>query len=357
MAEYINKQQAVDLIEDMIAERGHAFNPHKLAMAVKDLKGVEIARCKDCKYFSIEGETTKFGYCNNIHEHDTDPNGYCHHGENQVTGKLNNPDDSLLTEESDECKEQKSKLGSDLISRQAAIDALGEEPAIARDTDEEWAERDSWVMHRNAIASLPPVDLKPIETPLVFGENAEFEFATMCCEDCISRADIEYHTQLEARGNGQYEEVEVAYKSDIDNLPQVAPNFKTFCGVPIKEATEVLEKYKHAPSVIPQVPNEDAMKKDLIDDIQSLPPVEPKRPKTTETMMVDGEPTEIDPLSYEVGYTHGQFSERPKGKWIRTTNPIGETIVVCSNCRKIRQQGYDDFCGFCGADMKGEEDD
>ena len=26
--------------------------------------------------------------------------------------------------------------------------------------------------------------------------------------DCISRADIEYHTQLEARGNGQYEEVE-----------------------------------------------------------------------------------------------------------------------------------------------------
>lgn len=39
--------------------------------------------------------------------------------------------------------------------------------------------------------------------------------------DCISRADIEYHTQLEANGNGQYEEVEVAYKSDIDNLPPV----------------------------------------------------------------------------------------------------------------------------------------
>lgn len=49
--------------------------------------------------------------------------------------------------------------------------------------------------------------------------------------------------------------------------------------------------------------------------IESLPPVEPKRPKTTETMMIDGEPTEIDPESYEVGYTHGQMaSKRPTGE-------------------------------------------
>lgn len=45
--------------------------------------------------------------------------------------------------------------------------------------------------------------------------------------DLIRRADIEYHTQLEARGNGQYEEVEVAYKSDIDNLPPVTPTERT----------------------------------------------------------------------------------------------------------------------------------
>ena len=37
----------------------------------------------------------------------------------QVTGKLNNPDDSLLTADSEACKEQKSKL--DLISRQDAL--------------------------------------------------------------------------------------------------------------------------------------------------------------------------------------------------------------------------------------------
>ena len=40
----------------------------------------------------------------------------------QVTGKLKNPDDSLLTADPEACKEQKSKL--DLISRQDAIDAL-----------------------------------------------------------------------------------------------------------------------------------------------------------------------------------------------------------------------------------------
>ena len=40
--------------------------------------------------------------------------------------------------------------------------------------------------------------------------------------DLISRADIVYHKQLEPMGNGQYEEVEVAYKSDIDGIPSVS---------------------------------------------------------------------------------------------------------------------------------------
>ena len=37
--------------------------------------------------------------------------------------------------------------------------------------------------------------------------------------DLISRQDIKYHVQLEAMGNGQYEEVEIAYKNDIESLP------------------------------------------------------------------------------------------------------------------------------------------
>lgn len=42
--------------------------------------------------------------------------------EQQVTGKLNNLDDSLLTADSEACKEQKSKL--DLVSRADVIDAI-----------------------------------------------------------------------------------------------------------------------------------------------------------------------------------------------------------------------------------------
>lgn len=41
--------------------------------------------------------------------------------------------------------------------------------------------------------------------------------------DLISRADIPYHKQLEPMGNGQYVEVEVAYKDDIDALPSAGP--------------------------------------------------------------------------------------------------------------------------------------
>lgn len=62
------------------------------------------------------------------------------------TGKLNNPDDSLLTEDSEACKEQKSKLESDLISRQAAIEAV--EKAVFKG------------VAKSAIESLPAVEPK-----------------------------------------------------------------------------------------------------------------------------------------------------------------------------------------------------
>lgn len=41
----------------------------------------------------------------------------------------------------------------------------------------------------------------------------------MKTNDLINRADIVYHKQLEPMGNGQYEEVYVAYADDIDNMP------------------------------------------------------------------------------------------------------------------------------------------
>lgn len=47
---------------------------------------------------------------------------------------------------------------ADLISRQDAIYALGEEPEIWNDTEEEWAYRNAWVEHIAAIKALPSAD-------------------------------------------------------------------------------------------------------------------------------------------------------------------------------------------------------
>ena len=47
---------------------------------------------------------------------------------------------------------------SDLISRQAAIDALGEEPPVWCDTDGEIAEREQWRCDVAAIMAVPSVE-------------------------------------------------------------------------------------------------------------------------------------------------------------------------------------------------------
>lgn len=65
----------------------------------------------------------------------------------QVTGKLKNPCDSLLTEDSEERKEQKSKLG--LIRREDAIDAIDD--AIDADSPQ-------WAILRTKIGFLPSAE-------------------------------------------------------------------------------------------------------------------------------------------------------------------------------------------------------
>ena len=48
------------------------------------------------------------------------------------------------------------------------------------------------------------------------------------------------------------------------------------------------------------------------------------------------------------------LEERPKGKWeyIGQSEVTGLKIVKCTNCHK-RQYGSMDYCGNCGADMRG----
>lgn len=58
----------------------------------------------------------------------------------------------------------------------------------------------------------------------------------------------------------------------------------------------------------------------------------------------------------ELAYISGQqHPERPKGKWeyIGQSEVTGLKIVKCTNCHK-RQYGSMDYCGNCGADMRGD---
>lgn len=43
--------------------------------------------------------------------------------------------------------------------------------------------------------------------------------------------------------------------------------------------------------------------------------------------------------------------ERPQGEW-----KLHGMIWYCSNCGKDCEQGGNNFCGQCGADMRGEEE-
>ena len=72
--------------------------------------------------------------------------------------KENNLNDALVRDEADDCKKSKSKL--DLISRQAAIDALGEEPPVWYDGEDEIAERNQWRRDKAALESLPSAEPK-----------------------------------------------------------------------------------------------------------------------------------------------------------------------------------------------------
>lgn len=112
--EYINKQQAVDLIESMIADKGVAFNPHKLAMAVKDLEGMEIVHCKDCKWAE---KAILDEYCVECTMYQTScmRHGYCHHGEHKEKVQLSQETPTTSKTET---------VDTDLISRQAAIQAM-----------------------------------------------------------------------------------------------------------------------------------------------------------------------------------------------------------------------------------------
>ena len=122
--------------------------------------------------------------------------------------------------------------------------------------------------------------------------------------DLISRQDIKYHVQLEAMGNGQYEEVEIAYKNDIESLPSADA-----VQIPIK-----LEK---------------------------------RYPQSRDEDITD---------AFMRGYLAGRSSaDRPTGEWVSEDGtPSGAAYsVYCSRCGQWSEyRGF--FCLWCGAKMGGD---
>ena len=66
----------------------------------------------------------------------------------------------------------------DLISRQAAIDVLGEEPLVWCDGEDEIAERNQWKRDIEAIEQLPPIQPKT-------GKWILDRSGAYCCSECM----------------------------------------------------------------------------------------------------------------------------------------------------------------------------
>lgn len=71
---------------------------------------------------------------------------------------------------------------TEYIEKQAAIDALGEEPEIWCETDEEAATRNQWERDKVAIEAVPPADVRPV----VRSQWKKNDNGTYSCKRCHS---------------------------------------------------------------------------------------------------------------------------------------------------------------------------
>jgi predicted nucleic acid-binding Zn ribbon protein len=153
-------------------------------------------------------------------------------------------------------------------------------------------------------------------------------------------------------------EVIYLYSEELDTLQELTEvSNSKLIEIASEVSKELTKRVNEAWDRLPNFKEDSTTKCEEVDELFAQNnSVEPKQPKTTETMMVDGEPTEIDPLSYEVGYSHGQ-SEPPKGEWERISFPDGE-VMECTNCGyrdwvDVWEEESRNFCPNCGADMRG----
>lgn len=164
----------------------------------EDCPLIEIVHCKDCKWFDskranfIDG----YGYCERYEVTDKDSH-YCSYGEKQVTGKLNNPDDSLLTEDSEACKEQESKLYIPL--NQHTVERINRlhKNDCGDCFDEEWLYNElEQIAERHHTETSTTSKTETVDTPTntptdLISRQAAIELACWRCKKC-ERKDCEY---------------------------------------------------------------------------------------------------------------------------------------------------------------------
>jgi hypothetical protein len=97
--------------------------------------------------------------------------------------------------------------------------------------------------------------------------------------------------------------------------------------------------------------NEGFLYDDVMYLLEKLPSAQPTYTDEEIQKMADLEQAEIE-KAYQLGYEDGKKdaqSERKKSTW----GADGE----CPFCGYLRQWNDDNFCGNCGADMRGEQDE
>ena len=149
---------------------------------------------------------------------------------------------------------------SDLIDRKAAIEALGEEPPIFYDGEDEIAERDQWRRDVNAIKALPSAqpEQRWISVEERLPEDRSFVGKLICDSYGDIRVPWECAT-IELRGKTRYYDgVECLQRlleeHPLNELTEIEPYFTHWMPLP---KPPIPERYPMDAIPLPEIPGSD----------------------------------------------------------------------------------------------------
>ena len=187
--------------------------------------------------------------------------------------------------------------------------------------------------------------------------------------DLISRQDIKYHVQLEAMLNGQYEEVEIAYKSVLESLPSADEQDDNRLYSRIYANDETSRKAEKLYQICGETESQEVAQwlKEYFPSVD--------RPTTdcTEFMewlkaeVLDENNWELNAVAYgeiicrklkKLGWIDVEdgcyVDTRPTGEWVEQESDNIEKIYLCSNCENYEAWGETEktpYCPNCGAKL------